>query len=568
MVDDEPALRRLTAMALSKHGISCDHAENGQDALEHLQSTRYDAVVTDLAMPVMNGHALAVQILSRPDRPLLIVVTGVLEPKLAKDLMARGVDDIVFKPIDFQGFALKLKVILDRRGAILKAKELQQAPPSKGLKPYDLKGLKAITSEELERQLAGVASLVPISSAALDVYQLVTTVESSISTLTAAVERDGALIAEMLRLANSSQLNPSARRIVKVEDAILRLGTTRVAELAMAVSAMTSMTQEKIPWMDLDLEWRRSISSGVALELLLDRAPLELKTDGLLLSVILHAMGRYVLAILFPRHYEVLLAECARRKSSLEEAERQVFPLDHAAVLSRLLEQWKIAPEVYRPLAHVSEDLAALTNLTHDLRAQVELIKTSILLGRAAQGRWHAWDAIDLPTEALLAKWRIDNVESVIAQIRQETSDIAAFRRSPALSSPATAAKVETASLGRHSLPYYSSSPTGCDVLPFILASAGYVLEPVSEDQLAGRTSVLINGLERIPDVDLKTLHGIGHQVLAPARDARKHGDQSPNQVTLPCSFAALDNACLQVVPRAPDLGLDVTTSPGVNAFA
>jgi DNA-binding response OmpR family regulator len=118
LVVDEPAIRRRVAMALSKHGVQCDHAENGVDALRLMKSTRYDAVVTELAMPQMNGHALAVEILSMPDRPLVMIVTGIQEPRLAQDLMARGVDDLLFKPVDFAGLALKLKILLDRRTAV------------------------------------------------------------------------------------------------------------------------------------------------------------------------------------------------------------------------------------------------------------------------------------------------------------------------------------------------------------------------------------------------------------------------------------------------------------------
>ena len=118
LIVDEPVIRRLMAMAFSKHGMLCDHAENGIDALRQMKSTRYDAVVTELAVPQMNGHALAVEILSMPDRPLVMIVTGIQEPRLAQDLMARGVDDLMFKPVDFTGLALKLKIRLDRRAAV------------------------------------------------------------------------------------------------------------------------------------------------------------------------------------------------------------------------------------------------------------------------------------------------------------------------------------------------------------------------------------------------------------------------------------------------------------------
>lgn len=550
VVDDEPALRRLMVMALSKHGLACDHAENGEDALQHVATTRYDAVISDLAMPVMHGHALAVQLLGKADRPLLIIVTGVLESRLAKDLMARGVDDIVFKPIDFQSFALKLKVMLDQRSAAIPAKELQRPAPGKSAKPYDLKGLKPVSSEELEGQLVNVASLVPISSAALDVYQLVTTAETSISTLTAAVERDGALIAEMLRLANSPQLNRSAHRIVKVEDAILRLGTTRVAELAIAVSALTSMTQEKIPWMNLDLEWRRSIASGVALELLLERSSYDVRSEGLLLAVILHSMGRYILATLYPRHYEVLLAECAHRNSTLDAAERQVFPLDHAAVLSRLLDAWRIAPEVYRPLVHTSKDFAALSGLSANIHLQTELTKTAIVLGQVALGRWRPWDKVDLPGEALLARWNIDDVETVIQQIREKTNDIAAFRRGGAPSVPAQAEEYVPEGTIVPILCYSSQSAPKSDVLRVILSTDGYEVDSICSAEFSSRAPVLVNCLEGFPEnATPTTLAEAGHRILVPAREAVELDTKTSHQIILPCSFAALRSACLDVLP-------------------
>lgn len=548
VVDDEPGLRRLMVMALSKQGFACDHAENGQDALKHLAATRYHAVVSDLAMPVMHGHALAKEILSKPDRPLLIIVTGVLEPRLAQDLLTRGVDDVVFKPIDFQGFALKLKIMLDQRSASVKTTEMPKPSPAKRVKPYDLKGLKPISRAELEGGLVNVSSLVPISAAALDAYQLVTTSEVSVFTLTAAVERDGALVAEMLRVANSPLLNPSCRRIVAVEDAILRLGTTRVAELAIAVSALTSMAQEKIPWMDLDLEWRRSIASGVALEILLERASSAPKSEGLLLSVILHGMGRYILATLYPRHYEVLLAECGERNSTLDEAERQVFPLDHAAVLSRLLDAWKIAPEIYRPLMHVSQDFAALSGLPAQLHMQTELTKTAIVMGQVALGKWRPWDKIDLPSEALLARWRIEDIESVIQQIREETASIAAFRRTgdpfATANSPEEIPEVTLVPI----LCYSSGATPQSDMLRVILSTDGYEVEPVSSDELIRKAPVLVNCLEGIPEnATPKTLVDDGHRILIPAREAADMGTEA--QIVLPCSFATLRNACLAVLP-------------------
>jgi DNA-binding NtrC family response regulator len=74
VVDDEPAVRKLTALALTNHGFACDEAENGDQALLQFDQREYAVLVTDLRMPQRNGHSLAVEVLGRGEnRPLIVV---------------------------------------------------------------------------------------------------------------------------------------------------------------------------------------------------------------------------------------------------------------------------------------------------------------------------------------------------------------------------------------------------------------------------------------------------------------------------------------------------------------
>jgi CheY-like chemotaxis protein len=117
VVDDEPVVRELTILALQREGFRCEPAVDGTQAIQMVEATRFDAVITDLRMPGVNGHALAVKLLSLEDRPVVVVVTGVSEPKLARDLLARGVDDIFFKPVNHRLLAIKLGALLDQQKA-------------------------------------------------------------------------------------------------------------------------------------------------------------------------------------------------------------------------------------------------------------------------------------------------------------------------------------------------------------------------------------------------------------------------------------------------------------------
>ncbi len=114
VVDDESSLRQLLARVLTRTGFRCDLAEDGYAALKLIERRQYDLVVTDLKMPQLNGHALCTCIMSSKSetKPLICVLTGVIEPRIEKDLRRRGVEHIYFKPVDFKDFAEQMLQIV------------------------------------------------------------------------------------------------------------------------------------------------------------------------------------------------------------------------------------------------------------------------------------------------------------------------------------------------------------------------------------------------------------------------------------------------------------------------
>lgn len=108
IVDDEPHVRELTSRALSAYNFVCDTAEDGNHALALCGAQHYDAVVTDLRMPNRHGHSFVCELLQHPSPPHIFVVTGLSEPRLARELVIRGVDDVLQKPVDYDELAIKL----------------------------------------------------------------------------------------------------------------------------------------------------------------------------------------------------------------------------------------------------------------------------------------------------------------------------------------------------------------------------------------------------------------------------------------------------------------------------
>jgi len=113
VVDDEPLLCEATSRAMSAHSFCCDTASDGRQALQKYQEQRHDLVVTDLRMPNYHGHSLILELMKDHNPPQVVVLTGVANSRLVKDLLSRGVQDIVHKPIDFQVFATKMLALFE-----------------------------------------------------------------------------------------------------------------------------------------------------------------------------------------------------------------------------------------------------------------------------------------------------------------------------------------------------------------------------------------------------------------------------------------------------------------------
>lgn len=98
IAEDEDSLRRFVARALEMDGHEIAHAGDGADALEQLQSKRYDLLLSDIRMPVMDGIELATQSAKlAPDMPILLM-TGYAEQRERAEPLMRIVIDVVAKP--------------------------------------------------------------------------------------------------------------------------------------------------------------------------------------------------------------------------------------------------------------------------------------------------------------------------------------------------------------------------------------------------------------------------------------------------------------------------------------
>src|SRR5579883_1029061 len=129
IVDDDTALLQALpqALRLRVKGIQIDTSDSAPKAFSLIEQNDYDAIVSDIKMPGMDGLALLAQIKAlRPETPTLLI-TGHGEHNLAIQALRGGAYDFIQKPIDRDYFVAALQRAVQTRQLARQVEEQQQA---------------------------------------------------------------------------------------------------------------------------------------------------------------------------------------------------------------------------------------------------------------------------------------------------------------------------------------------------------------------------------------------------------------------------------------------------------
>jgi two-component system, OmpR family, KDP operon response regulator KdpE len=118
VVDDEPQITRVLRTTLSSQGYDIRVANDGETALEIMRDWTPDLVITDLAMPHMDGLQLCRRIRGISQRPIIVLsVKG--EERTKVQALDAGADDYVTKPVGMPELLARVRANLRRAPADL-----------------------------------------------------------------------------------------------------------------------------------------------------------------------------------------------------------------------------------------------------------------------------------------------------------------------------------------------------------------------------------------------------------------------------------------------------------------
>lgn len=219
------------------------------------------------------------------------------------------------------------------------------------------------------------------------------------------INEDPGLSARLLKIANSSFYN-SPFPVDSISRALAMIGTKQLKDLVTATYTVRMFTGYADKQINMDAFWRHSIACGVAARVIATSRRL-MSTERFYLAGLLHDVGHLIIYTKLTRHTGPLAARCEQGREPVHRLERELLGFDHAEVGGRLLEQWRLPPDLYGPIRHhhtpaEATDFQVETAIVH----VAEIIAASMLYGSDIESRVPpldpaAWERVGMPLSAL-----------------------------------------------------------------------------------------------------------------------------------------------------------------------
>ena len=124
VVEDDKNLRKLVTTYLQRNKYNTYEATNGEEALNVLDQSYIDLIVSDIMMPKMDGYELIKSLREAKYEVPILIITAKSEIEDKKEGFLLGADDYMLKPIYIEEMLLRIQVLL-RRSKSASEKKIQ-----------------------------------------------------------------------------------------------------------------------------------------------------------------------------------------------------------------------------------------------------------------------------------------------------------------------------------------------------------------------------------------------------------------------------------------------------------
>ena len=316
-VDDEQ--RVLDGLKRMLYGLRNEwrmaFVRSGHEALELLDQSDFDVVVTDLRMPEMSGVELLANVASRHPQVVRMVLSGTVDQEVALR-SATLAHQYLVKPCDAATLratvarAFSLRVMLD--------------------------------DAALKKLISSMHHLPSVPTVYVRLMEVLRNLDVSPKEIADVVGQDISMTTKVLQMVNSALFGVQ-RQITDPTQAVIYLGPEMVRQLVLVASAFSAFQPRGIRHFSIERLQRHSLAVA-SLARRIARS-LELSTaavDYALVGGLLHDVGKLLLACNYPERYDEAIGHARERAILDRMAEVQAFGTTHAEVGAYLLWLWAL----------------------------------------------------------------------------------------------------------------------------------------------------------------------------------------------------------------------------------
>jgi len=323
-VDDEVnILEGLQRMLRPQRGEwEMSFAPGGQAALQLLDSSPFDVVVSDMRMPGIDGAALLNIVREKYPAALRFVLSGYTE--LQASFRAVPVaHQFLVKPCDPDA----LRAAIDRATGLV----------------------DVLNSKMLASFVGSMQDLPSLPKTYADLRRALADSETSVDDVVKIVERDVAISAKILQLVNSAFFGIT-RDVTQIKTAVSYLGLNILQNLVLSAEVFRAFQPKKpIPgFLPEEFHLHAQYTSRIA-----SKTPLRHEMQGAVVAAaLLHDVGKLVIAERSPDHFARSLSGAKEDRKPLYVIEEELIGVSHADVGAYLLSLWGLPYPVVEAVAH------------------------------------------------------------------------------------------------------------------------------------------------------------------------------------------------------------------------
>ncbi len=251
-------------------------------------------------------------------------------------------------------------------------------------------------NDSIRARLESMTQLPAIPAVASIVLQAIDNPETSGIILAKLIERDPALTARVLAVANSPFYGFS-RKISTVELAIVLLGLSTIKEIIISLILQGVFARVKNQIFDINTFWRYSVFCGSTARFLARRLGYRVAGEAFVAGL-MHDVGVLILAEYFTKEFQQIQEHQRKWGVSFVEAELTILQCNHTDIGAWFAEKWQLPPQLIESLYyHHSIDHTDKVPLAH---ASVHVNKVPV---SAQEKVFYLHQEIDQPLTALVA---------------------------------------------------------------------------------------------------------------------------------------------------------------------